>query len=423
MSKKKLIIGFGILFTSFIQAQSLTLEDCYQLARDNYPALQKMDLIAKSGDYTIKNANKAYLPQLNISAQATYQSQVVNYGELLGQNSESIGFLPDFSKDQYKLQAEVEQLLFDGGNIRYQNQITKYNTSLQTQNIEVDLYAIKERINAIFFSIFLLDSQLEVNSLKIATLKTQVDKAHINYKHGNAYLSDINELQAEIENTESINIGYQSNRNAFLKMLSIFTGKELITSKDLIKPDFLLESKEINRPELRLFDLQKEMYQAESKQLKSNYFPTINAFIQGAYGRPTLNPISDDFGSWYVAGVRLKWSIGNLYTLKNKRSIINSKSQIASTDKETFILNVQLDLTQQEENQKKYAEMIEKDKNTINLREKITQSATAQLTNGVITTHEYIQKVNEENIAKQNLILHQIQLLEAQYNLKFKSGN
>lgn len=206
-------------------------------------------------------------------------------------------------------------------------------------------------------------------------------------------------------------------------MLSIFTRKEFITSKDLIKPDFLFQSGKINRPELRLFDLQKEMYQAESKQLKSDYFPTIKAFIQGAYGRPTLNPVSNDFGSWYVAGIRLKWSIENLYTLKNKRSIINSKSQMASTDKETFILNIQLDLIQQEENQKKYAGMIEKDKKTIDLREKITKSATAQLTNGIITTHEYIQKLNEENIAKQNLILHQIQLLEAQYNLKFKSGN
>ncbi|MFE7086343.1 TolC family protein [Sphingobacterium spiritivorum] len=425
MIKKKLLaIGSWLLAVSVANGQSLTLQECYRMAKENYPAVKKMDLVMRSADYTIKNTNKRFLPQFNISGQATYQSQVVDYAKLLGGSSSPLGVdFPTFSKDQYRVQGEVEQMLFDGGNTRYQNEITKANAQLQKQNIEVELYAINDRINAIFFSIFLLDAQLELNNLKIANLQTQLDKTEAAYKFGTAYTSDVNEIKAEIENTRSANIDYQGNRSAFLKMLSIFIDKEVASSSELVKPESVMLSGTIDRPELKMFDLQKNIYEAQSKQLKSSYLPTFKAFFQGAYGRPTLNPISNDFGAWYITGIRLNWSLGSLYTMKNQRAIYGVNSQTSDVDKETFIRNVKIDIAQQDENVKKYTEMIGQDEKTVALREDITKSASAQLANGVITIHEYIQKVNNENVARQSLILHQIQLLQAQYNLKFKSGN
>lgn len=413
-----------MFFESKAQTEQLTLEECYRLAKENYPAVKKMDLVARTADYTVKNANKKFLPQFNIAGQATYQSQVVDYNELLGGSESPMGFTPpEFSKDQYKISGEVEQLLFDGGSTRYQKDITKANAEMQKQNVEVELYAINDRINSIFFSIFLIDAQLELNKLKIANLQMQLDKTEAAYKFGTAYASDVNEIKAEIENTKSANIDYEGNRSAFLKMLSIFIGQEVVSSSNLIKPEPILITDEINRPELKIYDLQKNIYEAQTSELKSSYLPTFKAFFQGAYGRPTLNPISNDFGAWYITGIRLNWSLGSLYTLKNQRSIYNLNSQTADADKETFIRNLKMDIAQQDENVTKYTDMIDQDNKTIALREEVTKSASAQLDNGVITTYEYIQKVNNENAAKQNLILHQIQLLQAQYNLKFKSGN
>jgi len=422
--KEFLAFYFLLLAFSLTNAQMLTLEDCYRLARENYPVVKKMDLVAKSADYTIKNAGKKFLPQFNVNGQATYQSEVMDYGRLLGNNASVMGITPpSLSKDQYRISGEVEQLLFDGGNIRYQNEVTKAGADLQKQNIEVELYAVNERINSIFFSIFLIDAQLELNKLKISNLQNQLQKTEASYKFGTAYLSDVNELKAEIENTKSVNIDYEGNRSAFLRMLSIFIGREISSSSELVKPEPILSSAEINRPELKLFDLQKNIYEAQTEQLKSTYLPKVSAFFQGAYGRPTLNPISNDFGAWYITGIRLNWQLGNLYTLKNQREIYSLNSQTADADRETFIQNIKMDIAQQDENVKKYSEMLNQDYKTIELRESVTKSASAQLANGVITTHEYIQKINNENAAKQNLILHQIQLLQAQYNLKFKSGN
>ncbi len=424
VAKAFIAIGCWLASIGCINGQLLTLEDCYGMAKENYPALKKMDLVAKSTDYSIKNANRKFLPQLNLSGQATYQSEVVDYGELFGDNLAAMGLTPpSFSKDQYRVQGEIEQLLFDGRNIHYQKEVTNISGQLQRQSIEVELYAIKERINAIFFSIFLLDAQLELNQLKVANLQSQLDKSEAAYRYGTAYLSDVNELRAEIENTKTTNIDLKGNYSAYLRMLSIFINREVSSSSDLVKPEPFLSTSSINRPELKLFDLQKDVNEAKSKQLRASYLPSVKGFFQGAYGRPTINPMSDEFGSWYVTGIRLSWSLGSLYTIGNERSIYRLGSQSANADKETFIRNVQLDMARQDENVKKYAEMIVQDKKTIELRESVVESASAQLANGVITTHEYIQKVNNENGARQNLILHEIQLLQAQYDLKFKSGN
>lgn len=417
---------FSCLALTQLKAQDngITLDYCYALAKQNYPAIQKIDLVAKSADYTIKNSNKAFLPQFTVSGQATYQSDVANYSDLFGANGSPLGITPpEFSKQQYKVQAEVEQLLFDGGNVRYQNKITRANTDLQQKNIEVELYAINERINAIFFSILLLDQQVELIKLKLMNLESQLGKTTAAYQYGTSYLSDVNEIKAEIETTKSQQLDYQGNSMAYLRMLSIFIGKEIHSSSQLISPEPTMYNRAINRPELTFYEGKKTLYEAEDKQLRSTYLPKLSAFIQGAYGRPTLNPLSNDFGSWYVTGIRLSWSLGNLYTLKNKRHITQINSSLAEVDKHTFIQNVEMEMAQEDQNVSKYTAMIIQDQKAIELRESVTQSALAQLNNGVITTHEYIQKLNSENIARQNLILHQIQLLQAQYNLKFKSGN
>src|SRR6218665_92750 len=413
-----------VLALASANGQSLTLEECYKLAKENYPAVKKLALVEKSAGYTMKNLNKRFLPQFNVNGQATYQSQVVDYGDLLGSGTGAIGIVPpSFSKDQYKLQGEVEQLLFEGGNTRYEKAISRANSELEQQNIQVELYAVNDRINSIFFSIFVIDAQLELNNFKIANLQAQLQKTEGAYTYGTAYLSDVNELKAEIESTKAANIDYKGNSSSFLRMLSLFIGREINSSGSLVKPAPPVYAGEIQRPELKLYDLQKNNYETQSRQLKSGYLTTVKAFFQGAYGRPTLNPISNDFGPWYVTGIRLNWSLGSLYTMKNQRGLYEVKSQTSNAERETFLRNLEMDIVQQDENVKKYRQLIMQDRTTIELRETVTQSASAQLANGIITTYEYIQKLNLENSAKQNLILHEIQLLQAQYNLKFKSGN
>lgn len=215
----------------------------------------------------------------------------------------------------------------------------------------------------------------------------------------------------------------KANRTAYLKMLSLFIGKELTEAAQLAIPETKVIQPSINRPELKSFDLQRSIYDVQQKDLKSGYLPQVSAFFQGAYGRPTLNIIENKFGPWFVTGLRFNWSLGSLYTLSNKKNTLLLNQQSVEADRETFLFNTRLDLAQQDENVKKYIELIKQDEQAVSLRASVTKSAAAQLNNGMITTHEYIQKVNAEHLARQNKILHEIQLLQAQYNQKFITGN
>src|SRR6478609_4517532 len=89
-----------IIVTTTVKAQAkqLTIEDCYQLARQNYPLIKKQDLIAKTSRYSLDNASKLYLPQVTVNGQASYQSETINFSEALP-SLPNLSF-PSISKDQ-----------------------------------------------------------------------------------------------------------------------------------------------------------------------------------------------------------------------------------------------------------------------------------------------------------------------------------
>ena len=413
-----------LLFSHWISAQTadkLSIATCYELAKVNYPAIKKMDLIAKTGEYDIQNASKRYLPQISFSGQATYQSQTVSFADAVGAIPGMA--LPSISKDQYKIQGAINQLIYDGANTRHEQELIAANRALQKQQLETSLYALKSRINDIFFAILLMDAQLKQNELNMANLQTQLEKTAAALENGVAFRSNLDELKAEITRMEMVSTTYKADRAAYLRMLSLFIGQDLPETTQLALPAPVDRPTANNRPELVAFDLQKSVYDAQEKQLRTAYLPQVSAVFQGAYGRPTLNIIENDFGPWYIAGIRFNWSLSGLYSLSNRKNTLDLRWQSVAVDRETFLFNTRLDVTLQDEQVKKYTELLQQDDEAIALRTSVRESAEAQLDNGVITTHEYIQKVNAEHLAQQSKILHELQLLQAKYNQQFITGN
>ncbi len=411
---KYLVWAVLLCTTPAMSQTSLTLEDCYQLAQKNYPLIKQRELISRSGNYTVANAAKGYLPQLNFSGQATYQSQVV-----------TIPFpgAPQLSKDQYKVQAEVSQTLFDGGGIHYQKELSKANTAIQQQQLEVNLYSIRDQVSQLFFGILLIDEQLQQNELRKEDIGSAVHKTEGAVNNGSALRSSLDELKAELLNTDQAHVQLRASRQAYLQMLSLFIDQPLDDHTRLTKPAPATMPAEIRRPELLLYDYKQRSYDVQEKQLKVNYLPKVSAFVQGTYGRPTLNFVSNDFGFYALGGVRFSWGLGSLYTNKNSRQILRISKQDMDVQKETFMFNTRLTMTRQQIEASQYSDLIQQDQEIIALRTSVKKAAVAQLENGVITSHDYITQVNAESQARQNLILHEIQLLQVQYNNKNTSGN
>ena len=401
-------------FMGFAQ-EALTLEDCYRLARDHYPTVQKLDLITRSEDYTLANANKAYLPQVSITGQATYQSETIDFLESIGRLPLPIS-LPKVSKDQYKVVGEVSQLLYNGGATRAQKQLIKAQSAVQTQAVETQLYALKQRVSNLYFGVLLIDAQLSQNQLNVETVQSQLEKAETALKNGTTLPSNVAELKAELVRLAMQRTEYEATKAMYLQMLSTFIGKDLPSDTVLNRPKPTTLSTANHRPELKGFDLQQSVLDIQRRQLTSEYLPKIGLFFQGAYGRPTLNIIKNEFDFYYIAGVRLQWNLSPLYSLSNRKQLLQLQGESLSADRKAFLMNTELDLTQQQMQISKLQRLMEQDQESVALRHSVAQAAQVQLDNGVITTHEYLQKVNAENLAKQTLLLHEIQLLQAQEN-------
>lgn len=418
-----LIVIFAMLpkITLFAQQQqSLTIEKAYQLARNNYPLIKQRDLIAKTKEYSVSNAAKSYLPAFSVNGQGTYQSDVTSFPFKIP----IAGFtLPNYSKDQYKIYAQIDQVIYDGGMIKNQQQSANANEIIQQQNLNVELYALYDRVNQLFFGALLMDEQLKQNDLLRQDIQNGIDKTKALLANGTAYKSSVDELSAQLLQAEQSRIELNATKKAYLEMLGLLINTPLDERARLEKPAAPGFTENINRPELLFYDYQKRVYDLQDQLLKIQLRPKFSFFAQGGYGRPGLNMLSNDFAWYYIGGLRLNWSLGSLYTMKNQKQLLDINRKTLDIQKETFLFNTHITQKQQNADVEKYFELAKKDDAIIALRESVKKAASAQLENGVLSAHDYITEVNAEDQARQNLILHEMQLLQAQHSYQNTIGN
>jgi outer membrane protein TolC len=421
MKKWFLIFAAQLIAIALCKAQStnsLSISDCYKLAEQNYPLVKRYDLIKKTADYSLENLQKGYLPQFAVSAQASYQSAVTSIPIRLPGVE-----IPVLSKDQYKAYAEVDQVLYDGGEIARQKDLQKSNETVSQQQLASDLYQLKDRINQLFFGVLLIDEQLKQNDLLAKDLQLGLDKTQASVKNGTAFRSNADLISAELLQTKQQAIELQASRKAYTDMLSLFIGKPVDEDAALAIPQQVTVSNEIKRPELAVFDAEGKGLDVQNQLLTVNTLPKLSLFLQGGYGRPGLDALDNNFAGYYLGGIHLSWSPSVFYTLKKKRAQIDINRQELAVQKETFLFNTNLTVKQQSSEISKYQRLSASDDEIIALREKVKTAAMAQLENGVITGNDFLKEVNDEDQAKQNKLLHSIQLLMAQYNQQTTTGN
>ena len=416
MEKLKYIF---LLFIGLINAQeTITLEQCYQWSRENYPLIKKQELIKKAEQYTTENALKGWLPQVNITAQATYQNDVTQFPvKLPNVNVEPL------SKDQYKVFADVSQTIYDGGNIRNQKNLAKIQSEVQTIQTEVELDKLKERINQLYFGILQTNKQWTQLQLTKLDIKEGIKKAEAQLKNGVIFRSNLDVLKAELVKIEQKEIELQAIKQNFVQMLSYFIKKNIDENTQLETPEKILLTKNNNRSELKLFDAQKQLLETQRKIINTKNTPKLGAFFQGGYGKPGFNMLKNEFDIFYIGGIRLNIPISGFYTQKNDLALLENQSQEIEIQRENFLFNQNFTEIQQKNDLDKIQNLIDKDDELITLRKSIKKASLAQLENGVITTNDYLREVTAEEQAILTKITHEIQYLLTQYNLKAQLNN
>ena len=249
------------------------------------------------------------------------------------------------------------------------------------------------------------------------------DKVLGSIKNGTAFRSNADALQAQVLQDEQQSVNLRASRKAYTDMLSLFIGRTVDENTLLVAPPSINVMHEINRPELQVYDLQAKNLDVQNKLLTIQTLPKLSLFLQGGFGRPGLDLLSNNFAGYYIGGIKLTWSPSAFYTLKNNRALIEVSRKNLNVEKETFLFNTNLTVKQQDADIGKYQRLLASDDRIIELRNKVKKTAIAQLEYGVITPNDFLIDVNDENQARQNKILHEVQLLMTQYNQQTTTGN
>jgi outer membrane protein TolC len=396
----------------------LSIEDCHKLAKQNYPLIKRQALISKTKEYSIANLSTAFLPQFTVNGQATYQSDVTEIPVKLP-NAD----ITSISKDQYKIYAEVNQTIFDGGVNKLQKKSIEANAGIEQQQLEVELYKLNERINQLFFGVLLSKEQLTQTEMLKKDIQLGLDKVKAAIANGTALKSSGDALTAELLKAEQKTIELSSVAGAYIAMLSYFINKPLDENTVFEKPASPVASTQINRPELILFEKEKRSLDIQDQLVKAKNLPKAGLFLQGGTGKPALNMLSNDVDAYYIGGVRLNWSLSGRYTSKKEKALINIKRNNTDLQKETFLFNTELILKKQNADIIKLENLIKSDDEIIRLRTRIKNTALAQLEYGVINSSDYLREANAEDQARQSRLLHGTQRLIAQYDKQITTGN
>lgn len=417
--KKKNLIFVMLAFAIGVNAQ--TLDECQRAAEQNYPLIRQYDLIATTTAMTMKNIGKGWLPQIAASAQATYQSDVAAWPESMYGMFEQMGLdVKGLKKDQYRVGLDLQQTIFDGGAISSQKYIAREQGNVRSAQNEVNMYNVRKRVNDMYFALLLFDEQITLNDDVQELLMSSERQLTSMVKMGTVATSDLDNVKAERLNAMQQNESMKSQRNTLRQMLSIFCGIEVNSP---VKPNAVEVNYVQNRPELRLFDAQKRLADAQEKALNSQLMPKLGLFAQGYYGYPGLNMFDDmmrhEWSLNGIAGIKLSWNIGALYTRSADKTKLRMQRDMADNAREVFLFNNDMEQMQQNADIIRYREMMKRDDEIITLRGNVRKAAESKLGHGIIDVTGLIREINNENAAKVQKAIHEIDMLREIYNLKF----
>lgn len=407
---KKIFLFLLFSITSTMAFSQVSIEFCQEKAKENYPTFRNTGILEKTAKYSINNANKNYFPQLNLSAKASYQSDVTAIDIVLPFAIEID--MPKMSKDQYQAVLELNQMIWDGGATQTKKKEIRAELQTQKASLEVELYTLRDRVASLYFGILSIKEQKAQALLMEKELERNFSQISAFMESGLANESDLDLIRVEQLNLSQRIEEIELMEKSYIRILSLFIGEDLKANTEFLEPSLITSNlnDEIRRPELMAFESQVKLLDIKSKMLNVQSYPHLGFFAQGGYGKPALNMFKEDADFFAVVGLRMSWNIGSFYTKKDSKRIIESNKELINSNKGAFLLNTNL----QKESQKTEIQRLEKlvlsDKQIIVLREKIKNSSEYKLENGTISTSDYIKDVNAYDMANQNMILHKTQL-------------
>lgn len=420
---KRIALLCGCLLAGLSASAQVTLDECRRLAREHYPEIRQYDLVRRTEEYTLSNARRAWLPQLSLAAQATWQTEVPSFPNALAGMLAQQGIdMPGMNKDQYKAALELNQTLWDGGKSEADKRIARAEAAEQARSADMDLYALQGRVDNLFFGILLLDERIAQTRLTLDLLRSNLEKVRALQRNGVAMQSDADAVEAELLTVNQQLTQVAASRDSYRRMLEIFTGRPL-DGEQLERPDASEpRSMESSRPELALFDATADKLTAQERLVKAATRPRFGLFAQGYYGYPGMDyfqsMMSPDWSWNAMAGVKMSWNFGAYYTRKNSLAKLRTAKEQVEMQREIFLFNTRLQTAEESGDIARLRKALADDDRIVALRRSVREAAESKLRNGVIDTDDLLRKITDEAAAATARSAREIELLKTIYELK-----
>lgn len=418
-------ITVGVLFLlAALQLHAISLEECYRMARENYPLIRQYGLTEAMSRYSFENAAMGYVPRISLSAQASYQSDAVAFPEEFNSLLKMAGVEMDgLPKDQYKVQLEISQTIWDGGYAKAQREAVKAQQEVSRLTLDKDIDALKTRINQMYFGILVMEANLRANSYMDTLMTANMSVVESAVANGTAVQSDIDNIKVEILTLRQQRVQLESTLRTYRDMLAIMIGRQIGDDEVFEKPEVqLVDLTQNRRTELMLFDAQIRQIESQKRMLDVAVMPKFALFAQGWYGRPGLNMFNDmmyDRLTWNgIAGITMKWDITGFYTRKNDRRRIELSQRSVELQKDAFLWNTDIQRTQIRNEIDRMYQVKASDDEIVRLRESVRRASESKYRNGVITLNDLLRDITNENSAIVSRSLHELELLKNIYDLK-----
>ncbi len=407
-----------LFFYEGVQAQSaVTLDECLENARLNYPLQGNFEYIEDQLDLRLKNLNANYYPKLDLNAQATYQNDVPHI------ESSNLPFeVPMGPKDQYKASVDFQQVIFDAGRTKMAKEAEQISSETQKSNIEVELYKIRSKVIDSYFLILSINEQIDLLNYRVDIINKRLEELNSAIENGMVLSTQADHLQVEALSIEQDKIKMEEGKKAAVRILETLTNKSYSADDKFVMPVSLNSNQIFIRPEYKYFEDQRQQLSVSQKLSAKDRLPYVAGFGQLGYGNPGFNMLKDEFAPFYMVGIKLKWNIWDWKQSSNTKQYLQIQSNRIDIQQNVFDLNIKMAAENVNSSIAQMQKVMEKDEEIIKLRKKITYTSTSQLKNGTITASDYLNDLNLESVAVLSKQIHQLELIKSQIQLTDLKG-
>lgn len=422
MVEKKLNLKLNLTVLVLLLVISVRSQNQYSLdqaikdARSHCAVSGMSVWMDKEHEILISNLNKKWLPQVNLSAQASYQSETSGIDlSFPGIN------IPRLSKDQYKIQADISQMIYDGGTNAALKALQKEKLNMDQNGIRLEVDAMVENTILTYFTVMETGIRIQQTDLAIQNLEAVIKKANVAVESGVMLRSESDQLHAEAIKLRNLKEEIQGAHQSALDVLVLLTGKDQLSplTNVSILPDSTIN---ISANFLAQLDLQKNLISQNLSLEQKNIVPKLAAFAQTGYGKPGLNFLKNEFAPYYLVGLKLTWQLSAFYTYQNQQQLSKFAMEKTEVRKQDILQKKQMRYQQLLRDWQRLEKSGPKDAELVELRKRILATSEVQLANGTITASTYLSRLNDVTEASLTKEINEIRMNKNAWLMQLTMG-